>query len=88
MLLIVAGQKYHQDDKTPIKFLDRDLAKGIHHGYMWQYHAPADRLVFFDYRKGRDRSGPREMLADFMGSSRRTVIRYMIPFLGTIPTSI
>jgi hypothetical protein len=26
-----------------------------------------DRLVLFDYRKGRDQSGPKEMLADFKG---------------------
>jgi transposase len=65
--LIVTGQKYLQVDETPIKVLDRDQAKGIHQGYMWLYHAPVDRLVLFDYRKGRDRSGPREMLAGFRG---------------------
>jgi transposase len=34
---------------------------------MWLYHAPVDRIVLFDYRKGRDQSGPKEMLADFRG---------------------
>jgi hypothetical protein len=34
---------------------------------MWLYHAPVDRLVLFDYRKGRDSSGPEEMLAGFRG---------------------
>jgi transposase len=34
---------------------------------MWLYHAPVDRLVLFDYRKGRDSSGPKEMLAGFKG---------------------
>jgi len=65
--LIVTSQKYLQVDETPIKVLDRDHKKGIHQGYMWLYHAPVDRLVLFDYRKGRDQSGPREMLADFKG---------------------
>lgn len=65
--LIVANQKYLQVDETPIKVLDRDHKNGIHQGYMWLYHAPVDRLVLFDYRKGRDRSGPKEMLADFKG---------------------
>ena len=47
--------------------MDRDHKNGIHQGCMWLYHAPVDRLVLFDYRKERDRSGPKEMLADFKG---------------------
>lgn len=65
--LIVFSQKYLQADESPIKVLDRDHKNGIHQGYMWLYHAPVDRLVLFDYRKGRDSSGPREMLAGFRG---------------------
>ncbi|QDH79623.1 IS66 family transposase [Echinicola soli] len=65
--LVVISQKYLQVDETPIKVLDRDHKNGIHKGYMWLYHAPVDRLVLFDYRKGRDRSGPKEMLTDFKG---------------------
>jgi hypothetical protein len=34
---------------------------------MWLYHAPVDRLILFDYRKGRDQSGPKEILAHFKG---------------------
>ena len=65
--LIVTNQKYLQVDESPIKVLDRDHKNGIHQGYMWLYHAPVDRLVLFDYRKGRDQSGPKKMLADFKG---------------------
>lgn len=65
--LMVLRQKYLQVDETPLKVLDRDHKDGIHKGYMWLYHAPVDRLVLFDYRKGRDSSGPAEMLADFKG---------------------
>lgn len=65
--LMVFSQKYLQADESPIKVLDRDHKNGIHQGYMWLYHAPVDRLVLFDYRKGRDSSGPREMLAGFKG---------------------
>lgn len=70
--MIVLNQKYLQVDETPIKVLDRDnksrsLSGGIHQGYMWLYHAPVDRLVLFDYRRGRDQSGPKAMLADFKG---------------------
>ena len=65
--LIVLTQKYLQADESPVKVLDRDHKNGIHQGYMWLYHAPVDRLVLFDYRKGRNSSGPREMLAGFKG---------------------
>ena len=64
---MVLGQKYLQVDETPIKVLDRDHKDGIHQGYMWLYHAPVDRLVLFDYRKGRDHTGPQAMLKDFKG---------------------
>jgi transposase len=65
--MIVLNQKYLQVDESPIKVLDRDHKNGIHQGYMWLYHAPVDRLVLFDYRRGRDQSGPKAMLADFKG---------------------
>jgi transposase len=65
--MIVLNQKYLQVDESPIKVLDRDHPNGIHQGYRWVYHAPADRLVLFDYRRGRDQSGPKAMLADFKG---------------------
>jgi transposase len=65
--LMVLNQKYLQADESPIKVLDRDHKNGIHKGYMWVYHAPADRLVLFDYRQGRDSSGPKEMLERYAG---------------------
>ncbi len=65
--LMILRQKYLQVDESPVKVLDRDHKDGIHQGYMWLYHAPADRLVLFDYRKSRARTGPGEMLADFKG---------------------
>lgn len=67
--LLVINQRYLQADESPIKVQDkhRPGEKNIHKGYMWVYHAPADKLVLFDYRKGRDQSGPKEMLTDFSG---------------------
>jgi transposase len=65
--LLVLEQKYLQADETPLKVLDRDHKNGIHQGYVWVYHAPADRLVLFDYRKGRNADGPKEMLAGYQG---------------------
>lgn len=65
--LLVLNQKYLQADESPIKVLDRDHKNGIRQGYMWVYNAPGDKLVLYDYRKGRDSSGPTEMLAGFAG---------------------
>jgi transposase len=67
MRLLVINQKYLQVDATPIKVLDRDHKNGIHQGYMWVYHAPADKLVLYDYRQGRDSSGIKDMLKNYAG---------------------
>jgi transposase len=67
--LLVISQKYLQADESPIKVQNKQgkvgQKKGIHQGYMWVYNAPADNLVLFDYRKGRDSSGPREILKEY-----------------------
>lgn len=65
--LLVVNQKYLQVDESPIKVQDRNHKNGIRQGYMWVYNCPADNLVLFDYRKGRDSSGPKAMLCDFKG---------------------
>ena len=65
--LLVLQQKYLQADETPLKVLDRDHQNGIHKGYLWVYHAPADKLVLFDYQRGRSANGPKIMLADYRG---------------------
>lgn len=65
--LLIINQKYLQVDESPIKVLDRDHKNGVCQGYMWVYNAPADGLVLFDYRKGRDRSGPEQMLKTYQG---------------------
>lgn len=65
--MVVVNQQYLQADESPLKVLDRDHSKGIHQGYLWVYQAPADKLVLFDYRKGRDSSGPQQLLEHFRG---------------------
>lgn len=65
--LLVKNQKYIQADESPIKVQDKQHKNGIHRGYMWVYNCPTDNLVLFDYRKGRGKSGPKEMLQDYSG---------------------
>ena len=58
---------YLNADETPVKVLD-DTKKGTtHQGYYWVYHNSHDKLVLFDYRQGRGREGPDDILKDFKG---------------------
>lgn len=58
---------YLQADESPIKVLDKQKKGKSHQGYMWVYRDPGDKLVLFDYRKGRGREGPTELLQHFEG---------------------
>lgn len=63
----VLNSSYLQADETPIKVLDKDKKGTTHRGYHWVYHAPIERLVLFDYREGRGREGPTDILKNFKG---------------------
>ena len=54
-------------DETPIPVQTKDKAGATHKGYHWVYYAPHEKLVCFDYRKGRGRDGPQEFLESFRG---------------------
>ncbi len=54
-------------DETPLKVLDEDKKGTTHRGYYWVYHNSEQKLVLFDYRPGRGREGPDDMLKDFQG---------------------
>jgi transposase len=59
--------RYLQADESTLRVLDREKKGSCHLGYMWIYYSPPDGLVLFDYRRGRGRAGPNEMLKDFVG---------------------
>lgn len=63
----VLSADYIQADETPIKVLDKSKKGTTHRGYHWVYHAPLKKIVLFDYREGRGREGPNEILKDFKG---------------------
>jgi transposase len=58
---------YLHADETPIKVLDRDKKGSSHQGFYWVYHNSAEKIVLFDYRPGRGREGPDDILKDFQG---------------------
>lgn len=65
---LVQGASYLMVDETPIPVLTQDKPGATHKGYLWAYYAPLERLVLFDYCKGRGREGPSEMLSNFQGT--------------------
>lgn len=63
----VISSDYIQADESPIKVLDKDKFKSTHQGYQWVYRSPLHNLVLFNYRKGRGRAGPKEILENYQG---------------------
>ena len=63
----VKQSNYLMADETPIPVQTKDKPGSTHKGYHWVYYAPLERLVCFDYRKGRGREGPDEFLGSFRG---------------------
>lgn len=59
---------YLMADETPIDVLTENKPGATHKGYHWVYYSPVERLVLFDYRKGRGREGPEELLKDYRGA--------------------
>jgi transposase len=54
-------------DETPIRVMDDDKKGTTHRGFYWVYHNYEQKLVLFDYRPGRGRDGPDDILKDFQG---------------------
>jgi len=54
-------------DETPIKVLDEDKKGTTHKGFYWVYYNSEQKLVLFDYRPGRGREGPDDILQGFQG---------------------
>ncbi len=64
----VLQSNYLMADETPIPVLTKDKPGSTHKGYDWVYYAPREKLVCFDYRKGRGREGPLKFLEEFRGA--------------------
>jgi transposase len=65
--LLILQSNYLHADESPIKVLDKDKKGETHRGYFWVYHNSIEGMVLFDYRPGRGREGPEEMLKNFKG---------------------
>lgn len=63
----VLDTHYLHVDETTIRVQDENKKGKTHLGYYWVYHNSENKLVLFDYRTGRGREGPSEILKDFTG---------------------
>ena len=63
----IRGSSYLMADETPIPVQTKDKPGSTHKGYHWVYYSPLEKLVCFDYRKGRGRDGPEKFLETFRG---------------------
>ncbi|NJO67905.1 MAG: IS66 family transposase [Bacteroidetes bacterium] len=67
LLKLIRQTTYLQADETPIPVLDKDHPGATHQGYHWVYHSPPEKIVIFDYQRGRGKESPKNMLKDFKG---------------------
>lgn len=64
---LVLACHYLHADETTIKVLDENKKGKTHLGYYWVYHNGEQKIVLFDYRQGRGRDGPEDILKDYQG---------------------
>lgn len=64
---LVLQSSYLQVDETGLKVQDRDKKGSTHRGMIWAYHAPVDKLMYFDYQRGRGKVNCKQMLEQFSG---------------------
>jgi transposase len=63
----VLKTSYLHADETIIKVMSNEKKHATHQGYYWVYQSHHNKLVLFDYRRGRGREGPESILKDFKG---------------------
>jgi transposase len=64
---ITLATAYLGADETPVRVMDEDKKGTTHRGFYWVYHNSEQKLILFDYRPGRGREGPDDILKDFRG---------------------
>jgi transposase len=63
----VLSTRYLSADETTIAVLDEEKKGATHQGYFWAYYDTVQRLVLFEYQKGRAAKYPVELLQNYQG---------------------
>jgi len=64
----VVKSSYLMADETPIAVLTEDKPGSTHKGFHWVYYSPVERLILFEYQKGRGQEGAKKMLHEYKGA--------------------
>lgn len=67
LIEILLSSGYIQNDETPIKVLDSEKKGQTHRGYFWVSHSPQQKIVVFNYSKGRSAQFPTELFKNYRG---------------------
>jgi transposase len=63
----VLETKYLSADETTISVLDEQKKGATHQGYLWAYYDTQQKLVLFEYQKGRAAVHPQALLTHYKG---------------------
>jgi len=64
---VILSARYLQADETGLPVLGGKTQGAAHQGYLWAYHSPPLKLIFYDFQPGRGKEGPTNLLKDFEG---------------------
>lgn len=64
---LILNSGYINADETGIRVMDDDKKGSTHRGFYWVYHSQELKSSLFDYRPGRGREGPDDILEKYQG---------------------
>ena len=64
---LILNSGYLNADETGIRVMDDDKKGTTHRGFYWVYHSQELKATLFDYRPGRGRNGPDDVLEKYQG---------------------
>ena len=64
---LILNSGYLNADETGIRVMDDDKKGTTHRGFYWVYHSQELKATLFDYRPGRGREGPDDILQKYQG---------------------
>ena len=64
---LILNSGYLNADETGIRVMDDDKKGTTHRGFYWVYHSQELKASLFDYRPGRGRDGPDDILEKYQG---------------------
>ena len=64
---VVLSSGYLQADETGLPVLRGETRGAAHQGYLWAYHSPPEKLIWYEFEPGRGRAGPINLLKTFSG---------------------